>query len=73
MSMEIDSNQTHIAVVGLGYVGLPTALAFHQAGFHVRGIDVSQRTIESIQSGNPPFVDEGVVFEFNNEPALSLN
>ena len=43
MSMEIDSNQTHIAVVGLGYVGLPTALAFHQAGFHVRGIDVSQR------------------------------
>ena len=62
MSMEIDSSQTHVAVVGLGYVGLPTALAFHQAGFHVRGIDVSQRAIESIQSGKPPFVDEGVVF-----------
>lgn len=62
MAMEFDPNQTNVAVVGLGYVGLPTALAFHQAGFHVRGVDVSQRAIDSIQSGNPPFVDEGVVF-----------
>lgn len=62
MSMGGVSNQTHVAVVGLGYVGLPTALAFYHAGFHVGGIDVSQKTIESIQTGKPPFIDEGVVF-----------
>ncbi len=62
MTMGIDVNKTNIAIVGLGYVGLPTALAFHEAGFHVRGVDVSQRTVDSICSGEPPFVDEGVTF-----------
>ena len=62
MSMDVDANQTSIAIVGMGYVGLPTALAFHQAGFHVRGIDISDKTIDMIRSGKPPFVDEGVTF-----------
>ena len=35
-----------ICVVGLGYVGLPTALAFHGAGFHVSGVDISSRVID---------------------------
>ena len=30
----------------LGYVGLPTAIGFHDAGFTVWGVDVSQRTVE---------------------------
>ena len=33
---------TRICVVGLGYVGLPTAVAFHEAGFDVTGVDVSK-------------------------------
>jgi UDP-N-acetyl-D-glucosamine dehydrogenase len=37
-----------IAVVGLGYVGLPTALALHGAGADVIGIDVSERRVEAI-------------------------
>ena len=32
-----------IGVIGLGYVGLPTAIGFHDAGFDVWGVDVSQR------------------------------
>ena len=51
--MDVDANQTSIAIVGMGYVGLPTALAFHQAGFHVRGIDISDKTIDMIRSGKP--------------------
>lgn len=38
-----------IAVIGLGYVGLPTALALHQAGRRVIGIDVSARRLASIR------------------------
>ena len=37
-----------VAVVGLGYVGLPTALALHQAGRNVVGVDVSERRLEEI-------------------------
>ena len=46
---EIDS--THVAVVGLGYVGLPTALSLHRVGFHVTGIDISRARIEAIRKG----------------------
>lgn len=37
-----------VAIVGLGYVGLPTALAFAVAGADVVGIDISQARIEAI-------------------------
>lgn len=37
-----------ICVVGLGYVGLPTALLFAQNGYMVQGVDVSPRVLETI-------------------------
>ncbi|MEU2334027.1 nucleotide sugar dehydrogenase [Streptomyces sp. NPDC006654] len=40
-----------VAVVGLGYVGLPTALALLEAGNDVIGIDVSERRLDAIRSG----------------------
>src|SRR4051794_1335446 len=39
-----------IAIVGLGYVGLPTALAFHAAGRRVLGVDVSQHRLSVISN-----------------------
>jgi nucleotide sugar dehydrogenase len=41
-----------VAVVGLGYVGLPTALALLEAGNHVIGIDVSERRLDAIRGGD---------------------
>ena len=38
-----------VAIVGLGYVGLPTALAFHAAGSRVLGVDVSERRLAVIR------------------------
>ncbi|HET8813481.1 MAG TPA: nucleotide sugar dehydrogenase [Solirubrobacterales bacterium] len=40
-----------IAIVGLGYVGLPTALAMHQAGRGIIGIDVSRQRLGEIREG----------------------
>lgn len=39
-----------VAVVGLGYVGLPTALALHGAGADVIGIDVSELRLQAIRA-----------------------
>lgn len=40
-----------IAVLGLGYVGLPLATIFSEAGFNVIGIDIEISKIESLQRG----------------------
>ena len=37
-----------ICVVGLGYVGLPTALLFAMNGYAVQGVDVSERVLDNI-------------------------
>jgi len=47
----ISKNSINIAVIGLGYVGLPTALAFHSQGFKVLGIDNSEDVISCLNSG----------------------
>lgn len=40
-----------VAVVGLGYVGLPTALALHEQGLGVVGLDVSPARLQAIRDG----------------------
>ncbi|MFB4421108.1 nucleotide sugar dehydrogenase [Streptomyces sp. QL37] len=40
-----------VAVVGLGYVGLPTALSLHAAGHTVVGLDISEPRLRDIRSG----------------------
>ena len=46
---------SRIAVVGLGYIGLPTAAVFAENGLEVVGIDVSARVVETISAGRPHF------------------
>ena len=40
-----------VAVIGLGYVGLPLAVAFAERGFAVAGIDVDSRKVEALRCG----------------------
>ena len=41
-----------IAVVGLGYVGLPVAVAFGRAGAPVIGFDINAERVSELQAGN---------------------
>jgi UDP-N-acetyl-D-glucosamine dehydrogenase len=41
-----------IGIVGLGYVGLPLAVAFAEAGYDVVGLDVDQRKVAAIRAGD---------------------
>ena len=49
--LKIKNKKARIAVIGLGYVGLPLAHAFAAAGYRVTGIDVSQDKIDAIRRG----------------------
>jgi UDP-N-acetyl-D-glucosamine dehydrogenase len=45
---KLRSRRARVGVVGLGYVGLPLAVEFAGAGFHVTGIDLSEAKIERV-------------------------
>jgi len=47
----LDTKQARVAILGLGYVGLPLAVAFAEAGFRVTGIDTDARKVESLTNG----------------------
>jgi UDP-N-acetyl-D-glucosamine dehydrogenase len=53
----VEKRQAKIAVIGLGYVGLPLAVAFAKAGFHVLGIDIDKKKIEALQAGKSYIAD----------------
>jgi len=48
---KIEQRQARIAVIGLGYVGLPLALLYSEQGFPVTGFDIDQRKISTIAAG----------------------
>jgi UDP-N-acetyl-D-glucosamine/UDP-N-acetyl-D-galactosamine dehydrogenase len=45
------SNRRTLAIIGLGYVGLPVAVAFGRAGFGVVGFDVDRQRIDELRRG----------------------
>ena len=48
---KIDSTEAAVGIVGLGYVGLPVALSFAEAGFRVHGVDVDEVRIDKLNAG----------------------
>lgn len=49
-----------ISVIGLGYIGLPTAAVFAQHGLSVIGVDVNQHAVETINRGDIHIVEPGL-------------
>ena len=48
---KVSERSAVVAIVGLGYVGLPLAVAFAERGFPVIGIDVDARKVEALNRG----------------------
>ena len=49
-----------LTVIGLGYIGLPTAVVFAENGWEVTGVDVLPLVVDMINKGHLPFVEEGL-------------
>src|SRR5271157_4346483 len=48
---KIETKTAHVGIVGLAYVGLPLAVEFAKAGFHVTGIDLQQSRVDRLMKG----------------------
>ncbi len=57
MKIKITNTTAHICVIGLGYVGLPTAVHFAEKGFKVTGTDVNSESVAMINNGECPLTD----------------
>jgi UDP-N-acetyl-D-glucosamine dehydrogenase len=72
LRQKISSHKARVGVVGLGYVGLPLAVEFAEAGFNITGIDILQSKVDAINRGESyvqdvptsvlkPLVDSGKI------------
>ena len=59
-----------VSVIGLGYVGLPTAVLAAQCGYDVTGYDIDFNKLEKIKNGDPTIV-EPEIFQRLNEVLLT--
>src|SRR4051812_5003048 len=48
---KLTSRNAHVAIIGLGYVGLPLAVVFAEAGYRVTGVDLDQSKVDAVNSG----------------------
>jgi len=67
---KIENREAQVGVIGLGYVGLPLAMEFVRAGFHVTGIDVDQEKVKKLNRG------ENYIQDIKDEPvknAVEMN
>ena len=49
-----------VNVIGLGYIGLPTALMLAKSGVEVIGTDLNVKSVDSLSNGKIPFKEEGI-------------
>ena len=54
----LESKSLKICVVGIGRIGLPTALSFAKSGLHTIGVDINENLVRTINSGVFPLKDE---------------
>jgi len=54
------STSSTVAVIGLGYIGLPTAAILADHGVKTIGMDISERNVAAINKGEVPFVEPGL-------------
>jgi UDP-N-acetyl-D-glucosamine dehydrogenase len=54
---QLRNRSARVAILGLGYVGLPLAVVFAEAGYNVIGIDLDQRKVDTVCRGESHIQD----------------
>ena len=54
---KIEKRELKISILGMGYIGLPTAIIFAKTGFIVYGFDVNKNIINTLKSGHIHIVE----------------
>ena len=54
----LESPTLKVCVVGIGRIGLPTALSFAKSGLDTIGVDINEKLVDNINSGIFPLKDE---------------
>lgn len=49
-----------VAIIGLGYVGMPTAAIIASRGFQVTGVDINHDTVDAVNAGRSPLYEPGL-------------
>ena len=65
-----DTFTGRVAVIGLGYIGLPTAAALATRGIEVVGVDVNPDTVKRIGHGDAPFVEPDLAVAVSGAVAM---
>ena len=60
LEKKIGDKSAAVAFVGLGKMGLPTALLIADAGFRVTGIDVNEKVVEACNECKSPYLEPGL-------------
>ncbi|MEX3513709.1 MULTISPECIES: UDP-N-acetyl-D-mannosamine dehydrogenase [unclassified Corynebacterium] len=59
-------SKAHVAFVGLGYIGLPTAVVLANSGVEVTGVDVNTPNVDRINRGEVTIVEPGLEEELRS-------
>ena len=63
----LESRTLRVCVVGIGRIGLPTALLFAKSGLDTIGVDINENLVQNINSGIYPLKDEPGIEEIFND------
>ena len=55
-----EQKEKNVCILGLGYIGLPTAALLANRGYNVLGVDVSQNVVDTINEGRTHIVEPGL-------------
>lgn len=76
LARKLDGKKAVLCIVGLGQVGLPTALSFLKLGYRVIGYDIDKKLIQNLEAGKNPLPEYGItelITEFLKKNLLSLS
>ena len=61
-----------VAIIGLGYIGLPTAVALSTRGIEVVGVDVNEATVKAVANGEVPFIEPDLAVGVSGAVSMGL-